>query len=249
MLWAKSRFPLKGSKHMRLTLAIVLSFPVLLAGCVGTMTGAQNHLNHISGTLSRATEEYKACRDNAHATFPEERRWADSRFVLSETDPEKLTKMMSKEFLSSGDREKYLRLLAARSKCDFDLLAAERSVWPAGALIREDFLNARDKLRISLLEGKLTFGEYSTHAIELGSLAKKQSAAAWSELTSGLSASHNAEIAQRQAAWAAAAQSMAQSAERNAQALQNMQNSIQQNQPIYTNCYKAGVTINCTTTR
>jgi len=232
---------------MRPTLAIVLSLPFFLVGCVGTMTGAQNHLNHISGTLSRAAEEYKACQDNADASLPEERRWADSRFVLSEADPEKLTKRMSREFLSAGDREKYLRLLSARSKCDFDLLAAERSVWSAGALIREDFLNARDKLRISLLEGKLTFGEYSTHLGELASLARKQNAAAWTELTSGLSASHNAEIAQRQAAWAAAAQSMAQSAERNAQALRDMQNSIQQNQPVYTNCYKAGVTINCVT--
>jgi len=154
---------------------------------------------------------------------------------------------MSKEFLSSGDREKYFRLQSARSKCDFDLLVAKRSVWAAGTMIYEDFLNARDKLRISLLEGKLTFGEFNTHALELGTLAKKQRVAAWAELTSGLSASHNAEIAQRQAAWAAAAQSMAQSAERNAQALRDMQNSIQQNQPVYTNCYKAGVTINCVT--
>lgn len=234
---------------MRITLAIVLSLPVFLAGCVGTMTGAQNHLNHISGTLSRAGEEYRACFDNANASLPEEKKWADARFFVSETDPERLAKMMSKEFLSSGDREKYLRLLSARSKCDSILLAAERSVWSAGALIREDYINARDKLRISLLEGKINFGQYLTHATELQSLAKKQNAAAWAELTSGLSAQHNAEIAQRQAAWAAAAQSMAQSAERNAQALQNMQNSIQQNQPIYTNCYKAGVTINCTTTR
>lgn len=230
---------------MRKSLMTILVFPIVLAGCVATMTGAQQRSNQINGVLVLADLNRQNCLAFLGAGMPSVEAKLSEVFIMGEGDPEKFTKLASKTFLSDELRPAYLKWIAEQDKCDRSYLSEVSPVFSEGAAAFSQFLDERDKLRLLLLEGRITISDFYHLNKDANRIATEQWRAAAQRVNQVLSQAHDAEVAQRQAAWAAYSQSMAAAAQRNAQILQNMQNSIQQNQPVYTNCYKAGITINC----
>jgi predicted small secreted protein len=230
---------------MRLILALFLFTPILLSGCVATMTGAQQRGNEVGSAIQSAHETSRMCMSEVSANMPLERQIVERHILSSAQDPELLRKKMSKESVSPELADAYVRYVTQMDRCASRLEQGLQLAFPPGALIFREYRAAKDQMRILFLDGKLTIGQFNIQLEESNNIFGRQFQAALEQFHRGLAEDHNREVAQRQAAWAAFSQSMTESANRNAQILQNWQNSTQQNQPVYTNCVRSGVTTNC----
>jgi hypothetical protein len=94
-----------------------------------------------------------------------------------------------------------------------------------------------------LVNKRQSWGEYAKRLKDITTDARSELAAEEARITSGLQQSHEAELAQRQAAAQAAADALA----RYAQTQQIIANT---NRPVFTNCLRMGYQgnmLNCTT--
>lgn len=221
--------------------------PLLASGCSATMTQAERIANNRNLAVVAANSEASACNAAVNDFHSQEDALVYSKLLRGMSDPERLVKLSSKEVVGDDFVRSALTIWAAADKCIDSYLKNLSAVSAPAARVHRMFLESRDKARILLLEGKITVGEYNSKALELVGVRDQQLAEVGEREQQGLAQMHESEVRQRAAAWAAVSESMARSAERNTQALQQMQNSIQQNQPRFTNCYKVGNTINCTT--
>ncbi len=230
--------------HVMLLACTALSL-FLLSGCA-VKTTAQSTFEALKATGDFAREKQKRCEDENNKKYPDEIALFEQKFILSDQDPRRIEKLMSSEVVTPANRAAFLRLFSARS-CYREMISDIRGASPQIAQVRESFANKRDDLRVLLLEERITFGQYNKSLVEMITLARQQEQSAWELQARGLNSMHQNEMNQRAAAWAAFSESMAAAAQQNAQALQQMQNSLQQSRPLQTNCYKAGITISCTT--
>ena len=110
------------------------------------------------------------------------------------------------------------------------------NVAPSVGVILTDVVIDADEITLQVIKRQITWGE-ANHKIQVGnSAAEKKILAAFQELDRELTASHQAELAQRQQALDALAQWAQQ---------QQMINAI--NRPITTSCTHMGQVTNCTT--
>jgi hypothetical protein len=241
--YALSNEVLKMTSVRIVTLALCSA--TLLVGCAGKTT-AQLTFDAMSSRAASAKEKREACDRDNELAFASERTAYNEKFVISSSDPRRFEKFLSTEYVSDELRPILIRLWSSKP-CLRTWIEDIKNDAPQIAQIQTAFLNERDKLRLGLLEGKIHIGDFNKTLTEMVSLMQQQSDTAWNSQLASLNHLHQQESNQRAAAWAAFSQGWARAAEQNAQARQQLLNSMQQSQPTYTNCYMIGNTINCTT--
>lgn len=222
-------------------------FLFVVSGCSATLTQAERIASNRNHAVAAANSEASACNSAVLDSHSREDALVYSKLLRGHSDPDRLVKLSSKEVADSEFIKSALTIWGAADRCIDSYLKNLSTISVSAARVHRMFLDSRDKARILLLEGKITIGDYNSKALELVGIRDQQLAEVGEREQQGLVQMHESEVRQRAAAWAAFSDSMARSAERNSQALQQMQNSIQQSQPKYTNCFKSGNTINCTT--
>lgn len=215
--------------------------------CSASTTSAERWASNRDAVVRKANEEVASCSSSLRERNREDFTLVYSKIMINASDPDRLAKMMSKELADQSFVRAALKIWSEADRCTEAFLNQLASVNVDVVRVHRMFLDSRDRSRILLLEGKISFGEYNMKGGELLSLRNQQLAEIGDREQRGLIQMHESEIGQRVAAWNALSESMARSAERNAQALQQMQSSAFRNQPTYTTCNKVGGSINCVT--
>lgn len=224
---------------MKRNALLLVALFFVLAGCA---TAAQQKAFEIRTNLQELLKRTAACvqniRDNPvyqplFAHMPKTDIGILNPSLAQLTDNGLPTEEEAKLLVAS-----HKELTACRQRMIEDSMKAVPSTVP---LLLQQF-NQADSLTVDLLQRKITYGEANRKSSALANdfIARYQGALA--ELDRELQASHQAELAHRQAAGQALLQWSAQQ-----QALQQNQQLINTiNRPVMTNCTRMGNTVNCT---
>jgi hypothetical protein len=140
------------------------------------------------------------------------------------------TKATSREVELLSDRHSRLQV------CRKGFLEGLAKVTPSLVVVLLEEYAKSDENLVDLAQRKITWGDYITRARALSAELQSKSIAALQKIQANLEASHQQELAQRQAAFDAIARYN-----------QNQQLINAINRPVTTNCNRFGAMVNCTT--
>lgn len=219
-----------GTGWERSKLWVLFFTAAILAGCA---TAAQRQAQQSGAAFREAAAENKACvaahraRPEYGALLPHQPDLDTGQYTMAQlTDETRPTPMEAKSLASGYDEITICRthFLNSLSSSRPDIVPILAATYTKGA-----------ETTVLLVQRKITWGEASRRGQERLSDLRQKLATADRQWIADLNASHQAEMAQRQAAADALMQLSAQ---------QQMINAM--NRPRQTNCYGFGNSVNCT---
>jgi hypothetical protein len=218
---------------MRKVTAAVLTLCV--AGCA---TAAQREVERMKTSADRGVTAARSCEAQVTA-MPE----YQSIKVYMVTDGPSLAAQTNSSKANPEEIRAIFAVHAAMVPCRKIRIEAANEVSPILVPPLVENYARNDATYVALVEGKVTWGEF-TRAIGAAHIEGKQKfAAAIAQVGQGLNQSHAAEMARRQQAAAA----LSNWAYQQQVLLQNQQMINAMNQPRMTNCQYVGTMLNCTT--
>jgi hypothetical protein len=211
-----------------------------LLGVAGCATAAQQESARLTQTNAEGVKAATACFDRVKASEPyqalKDKFGGDGQSSLAmKTNAEKATPAEARLVLAL--HQEYLMPCRKMNLENFG------KVHPSIAMALAENYTKADANYAALVTYKETWGEFVTERDALGVQLQARLASASAAINRDLNASHNTEVAQRQAA-AAALQNWAYQQQ---VLLQNQQAINAANRPRMTNCQYVGTYLNCTT--
>jgi hypothetical protein len=203
---------------------------LLLAGCA---TAAQRQMQNIHQTVLAAVTELKTCQA-AVRELPEAE--ALREHLPRDLRDATLDQMMDKSKVTAEQIAAIKLIHPKIAECRRTFLDHIEPVLPSIAAIYADEMQQGDARLIELLQRKITWGTYITNGKETGVAFKPKIDAEWQKIAGGLERSHEAELAQRQAA----ANSLMQYYQ-----TQEMIDAMNRPQINTATCTSMGNTVNC----
>jgi hypothetical protein len=215
----------------------VITIAALLAGCA---TAAQRQYQSIRNNDQAAGQEYRACMEAVYDSPEFEPLRRHIPYKITDVTLEQL----SDNSLATDDQirlilEAHPKKQSCRKQALDHLAQFAPTVVP---IALSGFTKNEDNL-IDLIQKKQSWGAYVRRGRDIGIAEQAEMQAEARRITSELQQSHEAELAQRQAAAQSAAAALAQYAQTQ-QIINNM------NRPTFTNCLRIGPQgsmLNCTT--
>lgn len=213
-------------------LLTVLVTSALLAACIST--AAQRQATVISTTNRTASVELRACLQAVYDS-PEKAPLRGHLLPPGQRTPD-LQQLLDTSHITAEQRQALFvthpKVVACREKFLNELVAIE----PGQVEIIVAEYSAAENELVSLIQGKLTWGEYMQHLKVLNDDTRQRLLEEGQRMNARLQQSHEAELARRQAAAQAFAQYM-----------QTQQAINAASRPVITNCTSAGDTATCVT--
>lgn len=210
---------------------ILLGIMVLsLTACA---TAAQRQANQIQTVAKKATEELKACITDVEQK-PDYETIAPHLFSPANGFHPTMQQLADDTYPTKRDSQLIIKLHDDVLPCRQSAIQQLQSVVPTIAEVLTEEWVESDQQTMKLVKRKTTWGESARQTQQLMVRTQKKLIDAAHQIDSGLAASHQAEMAQRQAASNALMEWSVQ---------QQMINSM--NRPTITNCNAMGNSINC----
>jgi hypothetical protein len=208
----------------------IVTAVLALAGCA---TAAQQQMHNIHETVLAAHDQLKTCLAAVHES-PEAEQLRDH--LPPDLRSATLDQMMDKSKVTPEQIAAIKLIHPKTAECRKIFLDQIDPVLPSIAAIYADEMQQGDARLIELLQGKITWGTYITDGKETGVAFKPKIDAEWQKIAGGLERSHEAELAQRQAA----ANSLMQYYQ-----TQEMIDAVNRPQINTATCTGTGNTVNC----
>ncbi len=215
-----------------------LSLLILLMFTAGCQTGAQKQFTTISADLAVTKASFESCRLSA-LNRPE---YSNLFLHMPKTERVSLSQLADQGKISDADKVKFLSLQSDLQPCRQIRLDGFNKAYPEAASVLSAGYAEGDVLRVNLIQGRMTWGEYNAKAVELGLRNGNDLRQAGHHMLGELNQQHQAELNRRAAiaeAIGAAAQQMNENIQR-----QQLINSI--NRPRTTSCNRFGNQVDCT---
>jgi hypothetical protein len=215
----------------------VAGVAVILAGCA---TAAQRQYQAMATNNRSAVQEFQACAETVYNSpdYAPLRRHVP--FTVTDATLEQLS---DNSFATDNEIRLILEAHPKIQACRQQALDRVTQSTPSLAAILATLYAKGDDSLIQLISKRRTWGEHTRQVRDLAIEGRSELTAEAQRVTAELQQSHEAELAQRQAAAQAATAALAQYAQTQ-QIIANM------NRPTFTNCLRMGYQgnmLNCTT--
>jgi uncharacterized lipoprotein YehR (DUF1307 family) len=219
---------------MNLRQACVALVALLLASLMGCgSTQAQKLLSNLETKLTTANENLNSCDVNYRSAYANELSLIEENLIRGPSDPQKVQKLTNKSF-PTPEEKKALVEVTNSYDCQQNFANELRQINVHAAQAWDVFLDIRLNTKLSMIEGKLTWGQYNNMLLQQVQEHTKTLNEIGARTAAELEQMHASEMQARQARWAAASAAFAQGAA-----------NAQINGPTYTNCYGTGNSATC----
>jgi hypothetical protein len=175
---------------------IAILVAVTLAGCA---TAAQRQASTIKTVVLAASKEMNECNENLYfkpdyASLRPHLFSPENKFLPS------IAQLSDDTYPTQAEAKLFAAFYDDHARCERPLIERIGSVAPTVALVLTDTAVERDRIALQIVKRQITWGEGSRRAQTVFADDQRKLVAASQELDNNLNASHQAELAQRQAA-------------------------------------------------
>ena len=210
--------------------AVAATGATILFGCA---TAAQRQAQHIGSSIQEASTQMKACITSVFAD-------SEGVEILAHVPPpgqQPTIMQMADASMPTFHEAQVVAALRSRSDvCRNQFIDKVSLVAPSLSSVMIDTTSKGDLDTLSLVKGQESWGDFVTRGKTISDEGREKLQAAAQQLGGELEASHERELEQRQAAFAATAQY-----------LQNQQLLNSLNRPANTTCQRFGTIVQCST--
>ena len=212
------------------------------AGCA---TNSQKQWQYTNEALAEVVSEMERCTNAVRSSNPEPSSRLSNITLSGFDDPKTIQKMTIDRYMTESEKADVLQLKELTLPCEVATLEGASKIHPDLVTIFATRFSKSDERTIALIQDKITIGESNVMLKEYNLQASKEGREALKNIQQQLTQSHNAEMANRQAAINSLQQWNYQQQQFLLQNQQNQQMINAINKPTTTNCSYIGNTLNC----